>query len=106
MRYYGQYVAVAVATTFETAKAAADTVRVEYAKDKPNVDTLLKEDDDPEVITTTFGMRNRLQSERGDADAAFAKARRSNWTKLMSRPRKRTIRSSVMRPRLFGTEPT
>ena len=61
-------------TTFETAKAAADAVRVEYAKEKPNVDTHLKEDDDPEVITTTFGMRKRLQSERGDADAALAKA--------------------------------
>src|ERR1700752_705907 len=39
IRYYGQYVAVAVADTFESAKAAADSVRVTYAKEKPNVDT-------------------------------------------------------------------
>ena len=42
VRYYGQYVALAVADTFETAKAAADAVRVTYAKEKPNVDTDLE----------------------------------------------------------------
>src|SRR4029077_12384691 len=31
VRYYGQYVALAVADTFEAAKAAADAVRVTYA---------------------------------------------------------------------------
>ena len=30
VRYYGQYVALAVADTFEAAKAAADAVRVTY----------------------------------------------------------------------------
>jgi xanthine dehydrogenase YagR molybdenum-binding subunit len=74
VRYYGQYVALAVAETFETAKAAADAVRVEYAEEKPNVETHLSEDDEPETVATTFSMRNRLQSERGDADAAFDKA--------------------------------
>ena len=39
VRYYGQYIALAVADTFETAKAAADAVRATYAKDKHNVDT-------------------------------------------------------------------
>ena len=39
IRYYGQYVALAVASTFETAKAAADAVRVEYAREIPNVET-------------------------------------------------------------------
>src|SRR5262245_18692855 len=34
IRYYGQYIALAVADTFESAKAAADTVRATYAKDK------------------------------------------------------------------------
>src|ERR1043166_4404956 len=34
VRYYGQYVALAVADTFEAAKAAADAVRVTYAKEK------------------------------------------------------------------------
>src|SRR5438552_7566031 len=63
VRYYGQYVALAVADTFEAAKAAADAVRVTYAKDKPNVATELKADDKPEV-----------ESDRGDAEAAFATA--------------------------------
>src|SRR3979411_590185 len=42
VRYYGQYIALAVADTFETAKAAADAVRATYAKDKHNVDPDLK----------------------------------------------------------------
>src|SRR5918996_4274805 len=74
VRYYGQYVALAVADTFETAKAAADAVRVTYAKDQPNVETELEAEDDPEVVVTTFGPRERMQSQRGDADAAFASA--------------------------------
>jgi len=37
IRYYGQYIALAVANTFETAKAAADAVRATYSKEKPNV---------------------------------------------------------------------
>ena len=72
VRYYGQYVALAVADTFETAKAAADAVRVTYAKEKPNVETDLKADDEPDVVATTFGPRERLQSQRGDAEGAFA----------------------------------
>src|SRR6202047_4026918 len=55
IRYYGQYVALAVADTFETAKAAADAVRVTYTKDKPNVEHDLKADDDPDAIASTFG---------------------------------------------------
>jgi xanthine dehydrogenase YagR molybdenum-binding subunit len=74
IRYYGQYVALAVADTFEAAKAAADAVRVAYDKDKPNVETELEADDDAEVVSTTFGQHERLQSQRGDADAAFASA--------------------------------
>jgi len=74
VRYYGQYVALAVADTFEAAKAAADAVRVTYAKNKPNVETDLKAEDEPEVVTTTFMPRQRLQSQRGDAEAAFAAA--------------------------------
>src|SRR5919198_736236 len=54
VRYYGQYVALAVAETFEAAKAAADAVRVTYAKEKPNVATDLKADDEPDVVPTTF----------------------------------------------------
>src|SRR5947208_2613240 len=74
VRYYGQYVALAVADTFETAKAAADAVRVTYSKEKPNVETHLEADDDPDSVVTRFGMRERVDSQRGDADAAFASA--------------------------------
>src|SRR5438309_2077000 len=74
IRYYGQYVALAVADTFEAAKAAADAVRVTYDKEMPNVETHLEAEDDPDSVATTFGMRNRLDSQRGDADAAFASA--------------------------------
>jgi xanthine dehydrogenase YagR molybdenum-binding subunit len=74
IRYYGQYIALAVADTFESAKAAADAVRVTYDKQKPNVETDLKAEDDPEVVETSYGPEHRLQSERGDPDAAFASA--------------------------------
>src|SRR3954463_14945349 len=74
VRYYGQYVALAVADTFEAARAAADAVRVTYQKEQPNVDTELKADDEPQVVETTFAPTNRLQSERGDAERAFATA--------------------------------
>src|SRR5438477_8860837 len=74
VRYYGQYVALAVADTFESAKAAADTVIVTYAKEKPNVEDKLTADDDPDVVMTAYGPAKRLQSERGDAAGAFASA--------------------------------
>src|SRR3989475_858186 len=74
VRYYGQYIALAVADTFEAAKAAADAVRVTYSKEKPNVETHLEVDNDPDSVVTTFGMRERVDSQRGDADAAFASA--------------------------------
>jgi xanthine dehydrogenase YagR molybdenum-binding subunit len=74
IRYYGQYVALAVADTFESAKAAADAVRVTYSKEKPNVSPDLKAEDDPQVVATTYGPEHRLQSERGNPDAAFASA--------------------------------
>src|SRR5436309_15160609 len=45
IRYYGQYVALAVADTFEAAKAAADAVHATYAKQKPNVETRLDADE-------------------------------------------------------------
>ncbi|MCU1331457.1 MAG: oxidoreductase [Candidatus Angelobacter sp.] len=74
VRYYGQYIALAVAETFETAKAAADAVRATYAKEKPNVETDLKADNEPDEVVTTFGSRHRLDSHRGNADTAFASA--------------------------------
>src|SRR5262245_37306432 len=74
IRYYGQYIALAVADTFEHAKAAADRVTAVYETETPNVAMELEVDEDPDLIMTTFGERHRLQSERGDADAAFANA--------------------------------
>jgi xanthine dehydrogenase YagR molybdenum-binding subunit len=60
IRYHGQYVALAVADTFEQAKAAADAVKVAYRERKPNVDAHLASSGQPEV-----------ESERGDAQKAF-----------------------------------
>ncbi|MEY2506615.1 MAG: xanthine dehydrogenase YagR molybdenum-binding subunit [Verrucomicrobiota bacterium] len=74
VRYYGQYVALAVADTFESAKAAADAVVVSYAKEKPNVEDKLTAEDDPDEVETSYGPEKRVQSERGDAAAAFASA--------------------------------
>jgi xanthine dehydrogenase YagR molybdenum-binding subunit len=74
VRYYGQYIALAVADTFEAATAAADAVRVTYAEDTPNVEADLKADDEPDVVVTTYGIRHRVASQRGDAEAAFATA--------------------------------
>jgi xanthine dehydrogenase YagR molybdenum-binding subunit len=74
IRYWGQYIALAVADTFESAKAAADAVRATYDKERPNVDTDLKADDEPDVVATTFAATRRVQSERGDPERAFASA--------------------------------
>ncbi len=74
IRYYGQYIAVAVAETFETAKAAADVVVATYAAEQPNVEPHLVADDEPDEVMTTFGPMKRLESERGEPDAAFAGA--------------------------------
>src|SRR3982074_103699 len=74
VRYYGQYIALAVADTFEAAKGAADAVRITYDKKKPNVENDLKADDDPETVPTSYSPEKRLQSERGDPEAAFASA--------------------------------
>src|SRR5437667_11416054 len=74
IRYYGQYIALAVADTFEAAKAAADAVRATYSKEKPNVESRLEAGNDPDVVFTGYGPVPRLQSNRGDAAAAFASA--------------------------------
>ncbi|HEX4412971.1 MAG TPA: xanthine dehydrogenase family protein molybdopterin-binding subunit [Lacipirellulaceae bacterium] len=74
VRYYGQYIGLAVADTFESAKAGADAVRATYIKDKPNVNTDLQPDPEPDVVETTHGPTKRLQSERGDPEKAFGSA--------------------------------
>jgi xanthine dehydrogenase YagR molybdenum-binding subunit len=79
IRYYGQYVALAVADTFEQAKAAADAVTVKYRQHKPNVD--------PRLLPQTDAAGGRgaranaapeetpkVESERGDAAKAFGEA--------------------------------
>jgi xanthine dehydrogenase YagR molybdenum-binding subunit len=60
VRYYGQYVALAVADTFEQSSAAADAVKVTYRSRQPNVETRLA----PEA-------NQKVESERGDAAKAF-----------------------------------
>ena len=62
VRYYGQYVALAVADTFEQAKAAADAVAVTYAAETPNVDADLAAKD------------TKVVSKRGHAEKAYASA--------------------------------
>jgi xanthine dehydrogenase YagR molybdenum-binding subunit len=62
VRYYGQYVALAVADTFEQAKAAADAVAVTYAAETPNVDPRLTAKD------------TKVVSKRGNAEKAYAGA--------------------------------
>ena len=62
IRYYGQYVALAVADTFEQAKAAADAVTVSYAAETPNVDAHL------------VAKKTKVASKRGNAAKAYAAA--------------------------------
>src|SRR5260370_34587174 len=68
--YWGQYVAVAVAETFEQAQAAAAAVKVQYAAAKANVSTKL---DDTLPEAGAPGGR-RIGSKHGDAEAAFTSA--------------------------------
>jgi xanthine dehydrogenase YagR molybdenum-binding subunit len=63
IRYYGQYVAVVIAQTFEQADAAASAVKVVYSEEKPDVRTHLDPDGTPKV-----------ESSRGTPDEAFAGA--------------------------------
>jgi xanthine dehydrogenase YagR molybdenum-binding subunit len=60
IRYYGQYVALVVADTFEAASAAAAAIKVGYDKTPHDVSTTLDANEKPDV-----------QSERGDPDKAF-----------------------------------
>jgi xanthine dehydrogenase YagR molybdenum-binding subunit len=63
IRYYGQYVAVAVADSFEEAQAAADAVKVTYHEQSPDVRSELAPEHEPKAV-----------SQRGDANAAFGSA--------------------------------
>src|SRR5690349_12867511 len=52
--YWGQYIALAVADTFEAAKAAADAVHATYSREKPNVESRLEPGNDPDVVLTAY----------------------------------------------------
>jgi xanthine dehydrogenase YagR molybdenum-binding subunit len=63
IRYYGQYVALVIADTFEAASAAAAAVKVGYDVSAHDVSDVLKSDEEPKV-----------ESERGDAASAYESA--------------------------------
>jgi xanthine dehydrogenase YagR molybdenum-binding subunit len=67
VRYYGQYVAVAVAQTVEQARAAAEAVKVTYAKTPHDVSEKL-------LGTPLSTPKAKEVTKRGDAAAAFASA--------------------------------
>ncbi|HEX7814610.1 xanthine dehydrogenase family protein molybdopterin-binding subunit [Dyella sp.] len=64
IRYYGQYVALVVADTFEQATAAAEAVSVKYTGGRPPLVNTKLSPDAP----------YKPDTQRGDADAAFAGA--------------------------------
>jgi xanthine dehydrogenase YagR molybdenum-binding subunit len=67
VRYYGQYVAVAVASTVEQARAAAEAIKVTYARTEHNTsDTLLG--------TSLSEPGPKQVTKRGDTAAALASA--------------------------------
>ena len=100
VRYYGQYIALAVADTFETAKAAADAVRVDLRQGQA-------ERRRPTSKRTTIPTWLPPRSARATACKASAatprplsRPRRSSSTRPMSRrPRRTTPSSCTRRPR-------
>jgi len=67
VRYYGQYVAVALASTIEQARAAAEAIKVTYARTEHNTsDTLLG--------TPLSEPAPKQVTKRGDTAAALASA--------------------------------
>jgi len=67
IRYYGQYVAVAVAQTVEQARAAAESIKVTYAKTPVSIDSKL-------LGTPLSTPKPDEKSKRGDTAAALAAA--------------------------------
>jgi xanthine dehydrogenase YagR molybdenum-binding subunit len=61
--YYGQYIALVVADTFEQASAASRAVKVTYAARQPDIRVQMSAEQTPSVDT-----------RRGDPDSAFAAA--------------------------------
>lgn len=67
VRYYGQYVAVAVASTVEQARAAAEAVKVTYAKTRHNTEDKL-------LGTPMTTPKPHQGTKRGDTAGALASA--------------------------------
>ena len=67
VRYWGQYVALVIAETYEQAVAAAAAVKVEYTSSKFDVNTKL---DDPQSDALPL----HTESKRGDVEGAFNSA--------------------------------
>lgn len=65
VRYYGQYVAVVVARTVEQARAAAERVKVTYAKRNPQLER---------KMLGTSEVKPKERSKRGDVAAALKSA--------------------------------
>jgi len=63
--YWGQYVALVVADSFQQAQAAAAAVKVDYDVQKPNVSPELNDE---------HALSQRVDSKRGDVESAFASA--------------------------------
>ena len=88
VRYYGQYVAVAVAETLEQARAAAEAVKVTY--DKTAHDTR-----DKLLGTPLSEPLKKNVTKRGDAVAAFTNSAVKHELST-ARRRRPTIRLSCM----------
>ncbi|CAM3971639.1 Xanthine dehydrogenase yagR molybdenum binding subunit [Bordetella tumbae] len=80
VRYYGQYVALVVADTLEQAQAAANAVHVSYDADTPDVsppgqgDISAQSDEASRSVGVEGEASLTIESERGDAPAAYASA--------------------------------
>jgi len=103
VRYYGQYIALAVAETFETARPPLTAVRATYAREKPNVAPHLEADDDSDEVLTTFG-RGNAWTASAETPMPLSPARRSSSTRLTSRRPKRTTLSSCTPPPRSGMD--
>jgi xanthine dehydrogenase YagR molybdenum-binding subunit len=68
IRYYGQYVAVVVANTVEQARAAAESVKVTYNREKPDAGSKL-------LGSTLTTDKPDEKSKRGDTAAALKSAK-------------------------------
>ena len=79
IRYYGQYVALVVADSYEQAMAAAEAVKISYKKEEPNVSPQLGSDKldgvqkkkEKGATEKEASATPQVQSERGDAASAY-----------------------------------